>query len=303
VDLLLPASGPILRSALLAKGLTDDELRRARRRGDITVLDPGAYASAHDPDLGKPEHRHRLRIAAAVPRVAADAVVSHVSAAVLLGLPVWGLHLRRVNVTRPRRSGGSRSGRLHVHTAGVDPDEILLVDGIAITSPARTVVDIARTATFEQAVAVADAALFRHLLDRAALDGAVERASRRPGAPAARRVVSFADPRSEGVGESRSRVLMARHAVATPVLQWEVTGSAGEVLGRADFGWPDRGWVGEFDGLVKYGRLLRPGEVPADALVAEKRREDAMRNRLRGFSRWIWDDLDDFAAVASRLPR
>ena len=43
--------------------------------------------------------------------------------------------------------------------------------------------------------------------------------------------------------------------------------------------------------------------MPADALVAEKRREDAMRTRLRGFTRWIWDDLDDFAAVASRLPK
>ena len=31
--------------------------------------------------------------------------------------------------------------------------------------------------------------------------------------------------------------------MATPVLQWNVLGAAGEGLGRADFGWPDRGWV------------------------------------------------------------
>ena len=35
----------------------------------------------------------------------------------------------------------------------------------------------------------------------------------------------------------------------------------GQVLGTADFGWPERGIAGEFDGFAKYGRLLRPGEV------------------------------------------
>ncbi len=38
-------------------------------------------------------------------------------------------------------------------------------------------------------------------------------------------------------------------------------------------------------------------------LVAEKRREDAMRGVLRGFVRWTWGELGDFAAVAQRLPR
>jgi len=61
--------------------------------------------------------------------------------------------------------------------------------------------------------------------------------------------------------------------------------------------------VGEFDGLVKYGRLLEPGQVPADVLFAEKRREDAMRAQLRGLTRWTWSDIDTFQEVARRLPR
>jgi hypothetical protein len=61
--------------------------------------------------------------------------------------------------------------------------------------------------------------------------------------------------------------------------------------------------AGEFDGFAKYGRLLRPGQVPADVVFAEKRRQDAMRAKLRGFVRWTWAELDDFAAVATRLPR
>jgi hypothetical protein len=106
------------------------------------------------------------------------------------------------------------------------------------------------------------------------------------------------------VGESRSRVAMARLGVATPVLQWKVVGPAGRVLGTADFGWPEHGYAGEFDGFVKYGRLLlRPGEVPAEAVFAEKRREDGMRTVLRGLARWVWAEIDAFEEVARRLPR
>jgi hypothetical protein len=105
------------------------------------------------------------------------------------------------------------------------------------------------------------------------------------------------------VGESRSRVAMARLGVITPVLQWAVAGPGGRVLGTADFGWPEQGIAGEFDGFVTYGRLLRPGPPPGDVVLAEKRREEAMRTMLRGFVRWVWDDLAAFDDVASRLPR
>ena len=31
-------------------------------------------------------------------------------------------------------------------------------------------------------------------------------------------------------------------------------------MARPDFWWEERGLAGEFDGMVKYGRLLRPGQ-------------------------------------------
>jgi hypothetical protein len=55
--------------------------------------------------------------------------------------------------------------------------------------------------------------------------------------------------------------------------------------------------VGEFDGRVKYGRLLRPGQGPGDAVFEEKRREDAIRDEGWGVVRWTWSDL----AVPERL--
>lgn len=303
VDLPTVGPGPLLRPALLSSGVTDDELRRMRRRGELAPITAGAYVDPGDPRLRRPESRHALLVAAAVPRLAADAVLSHVSAAVHYGLPVWNVPLGRVHATRARRSGGLRTGRLHVHTAPLEDDEVVEHEGVAVTSPARTLLDLARTVGFEQAVAVADAALHRHLLTRDDLDGGLARVARWPGAPRARRVVAFADPRPESVGESRSRVVMARLGVAPPVLQWRVVDARGRVLGTADFGWPEHGVAGEFDGFVKYGRLLLPGQVPADVVFAEKRREDAMRTVLRAFARWTWDEIGSFGEVARRLPR
>ncbi len=274
-----------------------------RRRGELATIEPGAYLHPADPRLRRPEGRHVLQVAIALPRIAADAVASHQSAAVLYGLPVWNLPLGRVHVTRPKRSGGLRTGRLHVHPAPLDPDEIGRVGGAAVTSVARTLVDLARTVGFEEAVAVLDAALHKHLVSRDELLLTLDRTAGWKGAPKARRAVDFADPRAMSVGESRSRVAMARLGVATPVLQWKVVGPGGIVLGTADFGWPDHGYAGEFDGFVKYGRLLRPGQVPADLVFAEKRREDGMRTVLRGFARWVWDEIDVFEEVARRLPR
>jgi hypothetical protein len=235
-------------------------------------------------------------------------VVSHASAAVLRALPTWGMRLDRVHVTRARRNGGRAGRQVHVHTAPLDPDEIDVVDGIAVTSVARTVVDLARTVAFEPAVAVADAALHALVGEperlgvlQAALAAAVARAGGWRGSPDARRVLAFADARSGSVGESRSRVAIHRAGLPAPVLQWEVIGSNGQWIGMVDFGWPRMRTVGEFDGKAKYGRLLKPGQNPADAVYLEKRREDALRAEALSVVRWGWDALTDFTDTAARL--
>jgi predicted transcriptional regulator of viral defense system len=113
--------------------------------------------------------------------VSADAVVSHVSAAALHGLTMWDVDLRRVHVTVSRPSGGRRTRLLHVHPATLDPDQLTQVDGLACTTIAQTVVDVARTLPFEHALVVADAARHRHRVSAAQLAAAVERVAGRRG--------------------------------------------------------------------------------------------------------------------------
>ena len=72
-------------------------------------------------------------------------------------------------------------------------------------------------------------------------------------------------------------------------------------MAYSDFGWPEQRTVGEFDGKVKYGRLLKPGQDPGDAVFEEKLREDAFRARGWEVVRWTWTDLRDFRATAARI--
>ena len=60
----------------------------------------------------------------------------------------------------------------------------------------------------------------------------------------------------------------------------------------------------EFDGRVKYGRLLKPGEDPGDAVFKEKLREDALR-RATGWAveRATWRDLSHPVDLARRTRR
>jgi hypothetical protein len=182
--------------------------------------------------------------------------------------------LRRVHVTVDRESGGRRTDLLHVHAAALHPDDVVEVGGLLRTSVARVVVDLARTPPFEQALVLADAARHRHL-------------------------VTAADPRAESPGGTRSRVAIARAGLPAPTLQHEVPG----IRARTDFSWPEFCTVGEFDGKVKYGRGLRPGQTPGDVVYAEKRPEDALRDLGFQVVRWTWDELSPFDAVAERLRR
>ena len=85
--------------------------------------------------------------------------LSHGSAAVLHGLPVWPAAVERVHVTRNRRGGGIKRGVVQVHGAPLAAPEIVLIDNMPVTSLCRTVLDLARALPMTQAVAAGDRAL------------------------------------------------------------------------------------------------------------------------------------------------
>ena len=272
--------------ALREQGYSYDEVIRRTRRGELERIRRGAYATPTDAALTR-EEQHRRLLHATVPQLVDDSVVSHGSAAVLHGLPVWSTAIAHVHITRP--DDGKRRSILHVCGAPLAAGDVTIVDGIVVTSLARTVLDLARTRPMPQAVAAADRALRDGLAPHLLAEGLL-RMERWPGVRAARRVVAFADPRSESVGESVSRVRMHLDGLPRPELQHEIRGAYGQLIARVDFYWKKQRTVGEFDGRIKYGRLLEPGQRVEDVIYQEKLREDAVRGEGHGVVRWVWDD-------------
>ncbi len=122
---------------------------------------------------------------------------------------------------------------------------------VRLTSPARTVVDLARSVSFTDGVVVADSALRRKLTNRDEMREVVKFCAGWPGIAQARKVVAFSDERAESVFESIARVAFDQGGLPPPDLQAWV-GKDGVVIGRADFFWPEHSTIAEADGAAKY---------------------------------------------------
>ncbi|WP_299575868.1 hypothetical protein [uncultured Williamsia sp.] len=275
------ADAVLRRPAALASGLTDRLLEARVRAGELERLRPGVWVPTAD---RLPEASHRLRVLACPSHTLP---VSHQSAAVMHGLGLLHPDFSRVHVTTGTASGGRVHPTRHIHSGLLGPEETVVVDGVPTTSIERTAVDVACGYDFDAALVVFDSAL-RAGADREVMAETIARGRRR-GNAAARIALPLADGAAESVGESWSRAQMITARLPTARLQHER-----RVRGRrivTDFDW-DRQLVGEFDGHVKYGRLLKPGQTVADVVEDEKAREDLLRWDGSMVVRWIWADLE-----------
>jgi hypothetical protein len=115
-------------------------------------------------------------------------------------------------------------------------------------------------------------------------------------------VLRLADGRSESVGETRIRYLCWATGLPAPEANYPIMDENGREVARVDLAWPALGVFLEFDGKVKYERLLREGERASDVVVREKQRED-MICRLTGWRciRIVWADLYTRELTATRI--
>ncbi|GGG29411.1 CTP synthase [Rhodococcoides trifolii] len=280
---------PLLRRPeLLARGVGDAEIRRARRNRSIVTVQPGLYVPPSVYDGLDTTARHLLAVRAAADKTTSAAVVSHQSAAVVHGFDMWKPNLERVHFSTNNRSGGRRTARRHLHPSVLTDADVTIVDGIAVTTAARTVADLARAESFEFAVCVGDSALRLGATDRDSIYDSL----RGRGSVRASRAIAFIDARSETVGESRSRVYLQRNGFPAPSLQLTLFDEFGLFLARTDFAYEEEGVIGEFDGLVKYMAADNGTRTPSDVVIDEKAREDRLREHGWVVVRWNWNDLE-----------
>lgn len=293
-----PEVPPISSTAQLrALGWTTGSIRAALNARELERLRRGSYAPPL-PDA-TPKDAHRRLIQATLPDLPPDTILSHGSAALVHGIPVRRAWLLRVSVTRPDAGHWRDHGLVHRFRAPLATDEVVLIDGVALTSLARTAVDLARTQPFVWGVIACDAAM-RLGVTRLELQRIVELGRRRSGNVRARACVQFANGASESALESLSRVRMAEHGLPAPELQFEVK-LGRRVVARTDFAWPAFRLVGECDGRVKYEGLVPEGETAGDVVERERDRQQLVELADWGVVRWGWDEAWKGWPMASRI--
>jgi hypothetical protein len=269
-------------------------LRRAHDAGLLVRVRQGAYVDAAVWRAADKVGRSLLRVQAVAASRGFRDILSHESAAVLLGLPLLS-EPTAVHVTAPAaRSTRSRSG-LVWHAGALVGDEVIDMPPFRLTGAVRTTADLARDSSFAEGVAAVDAALRLDFVTRQAVESALKASHRAVGRKAALRCVAFGDAASANAGESLSRVVVDGLGFARPVLQEPFEDDLGRI-GFVDFWWKEAGIIGEFDGFQKYSKpeYLR-GRSPSQVVVDEKQRERRLEARpcVAAVLRWVWADIVD----------
>lgn len=286
---LLANGGVISAAELAATGCDGHDVRALVRLGDVVRVRAGAFVDGQAFRSASPAARHAVTARAIVRRLPGYAV-SHLSTLTLWDLPVVTGHLDRVHVSQVGAGRARSAGRVVVHEP-VEASDVALHLGVELVIPTLAVLQTAGMSMTAGLIA-ADAAVRRGLTTRDRLLTEVE--SRRLGY-AAYRVADLTSGLSESPGESWTRLVLAGFGLEARQ-QVEIHDDHGRFVARVDFLLPELGVVVEFDGRIKYA-----GADGREALVREKRREDALRALGYRVVRLTWADLHHPERVLTAL--
>ena len=236
--------------------------RRQTQGTNFLTPTPGVRVRRDAPDS------HRLAIAVALAGQPPDAVVTDLSAAWLwhLPLPVW---LRNgpdtVAISRPPDAAHSRRAGVRGRRIDLPEDHLAEIDGIRVTTPARTWLDCAAHLGTGHVVAMGDHLLHHGLSTSDELKHMGHWGYRRRGVATARRAQPLLDGRAESPGESLARYELVSHGVPAPECNVDIV-VGGEWIARADLLWRAERVIVEYDGRVH--------------LSEEQRQHDAVRRNL-----------------------
>ncbi|UMG91938.1 type IV toxin-antitoxin system AbiEi family antitoxin domain-containing protein [Nocardioides sp. TF02-7] len=296
--------GFFTRAEARAAGYDDRDIARKVRQGEWTRFRRGFYALTAEWTALTPVGQHKVRSRAVLRSLGDSVALSHVSGVICHGIDVWGIPLDRVHVTRLDGGAGRVEGDVVHHEGVVVDDDLLEVDGQLVLRPERCVLEAGSRATNEVALCLLDGGLRIGAFDQDRLEACFSVLQAWPFMRHLWIPVRMADGRSGSIGESRGRWGFKGIGIPCPELQHEVRDADGTLIGISDWWWERFGLLGEFDGRVKYGRLLQPGQDPGDAVFQEKVREDAMREaRGARMIRFVWSDYDDPALMRQRFDR
>ncbi len=247
------------RSQLLEAGLSPQTIDRRLAAGTLRIVHRGVYALAY-----RRLDRAGLHHAAAL-AVAGESAVSHHDAA-----GAWLLRpgaTGPVHVTLPGRSGRHRRRGIVLHRAPLGAGDWVRRDGLRITSPARTLLDLAPLLAERDLERALDEAHYRGQVSRATLAEALERNACRPGTRALRRALTgheLGSARTES--ELEEKFVQAYRAHGRHGFRCQESFPPY----RADLFFPAQRMIVEVDGPAHRTRRRRAGDELRDRVLAER---------------------------------
>jgi Protein of unknown function (DUF559)/AbiEi antitoxin C-terminal domain len=233
--------GVVARRQLVGLGLSLDAIDHRVECGRLLRLHRGVYAVGHRKLTG-------LGVwMAAVLAAGPGAVLSHRSAGALWGVRAWSG--RRVEIAVPRRRR-VRDG-LVLHETQLPEDERDEHEGIPVTTPARTLLDLAAVLDKHQLARAAERAEALRLGSRTTLQELLDRYPRRPGTPTLRRLIDqqriVAATTANGL-ERDFLTFLDANQLPRPLVNESVDPQT-----TPDFRWTDQRLIVELDGFETHG--------------------------------------------------
>lgn len=284
--------GYLMRHQLLDLGYSDPAIRAAVRDGALFRVRHGTYVWRAVWDALTPDRQLQVATYSVLDKLGPGVVATHQSAVAIHGFEQYDADLTKVHLTRLDGGPGRREAGVTYHHGHIDPvTDLMEIDGRLVTVPMRAVFEASSLGNIESAMVVVSSALRRDTFTKDELNEVGRQFAHWSGTRKVRIAIRLSDARLETVGEVRSLHMMWKHHVPYPEMQWIVLDRNGREIARTDFAWIEACHTGEFDGLIKYGKLNPNLKDPGRVVVKEKDRENRVREQSLGMSRWGWADL------------
>ncbi|GAA3731675.1 hypothetical protein GCM10022239_05330 [Leifsonia bigeumensis] len=285
-----------------------EDLARSATSGRLHRVARGAYLPADVWTALDDRKKYLTLIRAVATTRQFRPVLSHLSAAAIHGLPMVGAWPSTVHTIVGQTAGGRSRNRVVKHSLLLDDADVVEIDGLFVTSIARTVLDVAASASPLVAVTMADRALhvdrrgqILPMTTKAALLDVWERSLPIRAHARTKGVIEFSTELADSPLESVSRVNMRVIGCPRPLLQSPFSDYRG-FIGETDFDWPSFNLVGEADGDIKYlDELYRGGRSAEQVMRDERIRENRLRALKLEVSRWDWNIAIRPAALRAHL--
>jgi very-short-patch-repair endonuclease len=267
----------VARGQLRGLGLSEEAIKQGIESGHLFPLFHGTFA------VGHANVSRQGRLLAATLACGAGSVVSHATAANLLGF--WEFVPDQIDVIAPVEAGRKLPGIRRRHVPPPFPAEVRVHERVPTTGPSRTIVDLAGVLDEPSLRAAVEGAKVEGMLFVAEID-AILAGRRRRGGPRLRAILEDwrrypSNLRVRSRLEAKLLPLLTRRGLPIPRVNEKL--QIGERRYEIDFLWPAQRLVVETDGGRFHGHPVAQGR--------DSRRNRALRGAGYRVRRLTWGDL------------